>query len=48
MKRRNIILARVLTFVAGAGMLGTGILNSEYKTVLQKAIKVCLECIGIG
>lgn len=28
--------------------IGVGILNQEYREVLQKAVRICLECIGIG
>jgi len=33
---------------AGAAFLGIGILRGEQLTVLAKAIRVCLECIGLG
>lgn len=29
-------------------MMGLGLLNGEARTVLGKAINICLECIGIG
>ena len=28
--------------------LVTGIVRKEYLDVFQKAVKICLECIGIG
>jgi len=28
--------------------MAAGLLLGEYKTVLEKAITVCLDCIGIG
>lgn len=34
--------------VAGAGFLLYGIFTGQAIAVLQKAIRVCLECIGIG
>ena len=46
--RKGIIISRVLTVSAGAGLLAAGIVLGQYKDVLQKAIRVCLECIGIG
>jgi hypothetical protein len=30
------------------GIMVVGLLLGEYKTVLEKAITVCLDCIGIG
>lgn len=32
----------------GLMFMAVGILRQEHMTVLQKAIRVCLECIGIG
>lgn len=29
-------------------MIGMGIFREEYLTVLQKAVVICLECIGVG
>ncbi|MEA4988999.1 MAG: CD1871A family CXXC motif-containing protein [Anaerovorax sp.] len=28
--------------------MGIGILREEHFIVLQKAVKICLECIGVG
>jgi hypothetical protein len=36
-----------ILFLAVA-VLTIGILNREYEAVFYKAIKICLECIGIG
>ena len=44
MKRR---LPYVL-FGLFAALLVVGLLWGEYKTVLEKAVTVCLDCIGIG
>jgi hypothetical protein len=44
MKRR---LPWVLLF-ASLGLVVAGLLIGEYKAVLEKAITVCLDCIGIG
>lgn len=48
MKQRNIIISRVLTALAGAAFLCIGIFSGEYREVFEKAVRVCLECIGIG
>ena len=44
MKRR----LPLILFVVFAGILVVGLLWGEYKTVLEKAVTVCLDCIGIG
>lgn len=33
---------------AGAAMLGFGVMRGEAGIVLNKAIRLCLECVGIG
>jgi hypothetical protein len=30
------------------GLMAAGLLLGEYKAVLEKAVTVCLDCIGIG
>ena len=37
-----------LCALAGAGLIGTGLALSQQGLVLAKAIRVCLECVGIG
>lgn len=32
----------------GLVMMGFGILRGEVPVVLEKAINICMECIGIG
>ena len=44
MKRR---LPWVLLAVS-LGVMVAGLLLGEYRAVLEKAITVCLDCIGIG
>ena len=34
--------------LAGAVMIVLGIVRGEHQIVLDKAIRICLECIGIG
>lgn len=34
--------------IAGAVMVCCGAMRGEVETVLSKAIRLCLECIGIG
>ena len=33
---------------AGAAALVLGLVQGGYRDTLQKAIRICLECIGIG
>lgn len=46
MKRKNII--RTVCLVIGCVLIMLGVLRGEPEAVLQKAVKLCLECIGIG
>ena len=50
MKLRNPKKAAVQAglLVAGIAMLCFGVWRGETATVLSKAIKLCLECVGIG
>ena len=50
MKLRNLTKAAVQAalLVAGIAMLCFGVWRGETATVLSKAIKLCLECVGIG
>lgn len=34
--------------LAGAGLMGFGLARGEYGAVLQKAVHICLECIGLS
>lgn len=44
--RKNAAAAGIL--LAGAILMGIGIWKGEAAVVLQKAVHICLECIGIG
>ena len=39
---------QVVLLICGAAMLGLGAWRGEAETVLSKAIRLCLECVGIG
>ena len=40
--------AQAMLLVVGIAMLCFGVWRGEAATVLSKAIKLCLECVGIG
>lgn len=46
-KIKKYVLQLVL-LVVGVAMLSVGALRGEADTVLAKAIRLCLECVGIG
>ncbi len=45
---RNKRALRLAVFAAGAAFLAIGLTRGEFADVLQKAVRICLECIGIG
>lgn len=45
---RGLNFLRAVLFIAAIAMLFMGIRNQEVGTVFQKAVNICLECIGIG
>ena len=48
MSYRKKAAAQVALLLTGAAMLCFGVWRGEAATVLSKAIKLCLECVGIG
>ncbi|MGN1376946.1 MAG: CD1871A family CXXC motif-containing protein [Dorea sp.] len=48
-KRKYIFLVlQLLILVTAMGMLAYGVYRGEVYIVLNKAINICLECIGLG
>ena len=45
-KKRTAI--QVLLLLVGLAMLYFGVQRGETESVLNKAIRLCLECVGIG
>ena len=40
--------AGILAAAAGLVMMAVGISRGEMAVVLEKAVNICMECIGIG
>lgn len=48
MKSKSVLLARYGLLGLAAALIAVGLLKQEHLEVMQKAVKICLECIGIG
>lgn len=50
LKTRNkaILTLRLGCLGLALALIGIGLLRQEQLEVLQKAVRICLECIGIG
>ena len=48
MKKDKKTLLGLSLAAVGAVMMAVGAAEGEYRDVLEKAIRICLECIGIG
>ena len=47
-RRRALIITAIILFIAGASLLGIGLCTRGFQDVMNKAIRICYECIGIG
>ncbi|MBR5700840.1 MAG: thioredoxin [Oscillospiraceae bacterium] len=45
MKKRGMT---VVTLILAAALVAVGATEGQAKEVLMKAVRVCLECIGVG
>ena len=48
MKLKTKRILRLCCILAGAACICVGIRRGECTVILQKAVKICLECIGLG
>lgn len=47
-ENKRIVMLRCAVLAAGVIMIAIGIGRREPAEIMTKAVKVCLECIGIG
>ncbi len=45
---KRIWVAPIGLLTLAAALIVIGVIRQEYTEVFQKAVKICLECIGIG
>lgn len=48
MKSKSILFVQYGLLGLAAVLIAVGLLKQEHLEVMQKAVKICLECIGIG
>ncbi|MDE5699043.1 MAG: hypothetical protein K2I96_16830 [Lachnospiraceae bacterium] len=48
MSSRSKCFARIIIAVTACGFLVYGTARGEVEIVLNKAVNICLECIGLG
>lgn len=48
MSKNSRCLIQVALLCAAIGMAGYGMYRGECSIILNKAINICLECIGLG
>lgn len=48
MKNKTVLMVRYGLLVSAVILIAAGLLKREHLEVMGKAVKICLECIGIG
>lgn len=46
--KKAALIVSSLVLLAGVALMIAGIFRGEAQTVFEKAIRICMECIGIG
>ncbi len=47
-KDTNVAAARAALLITAAVFIVLGLLQGEFSEILNKAVRICLECMGIG
>lgn len=47
-KSKKLLILRLAVLAVSLGFIVAGTLREEHLIVLQKAVNICFECIGIG
>ena len=42
------LILKAAAIITGSGFIALGIYRGEVGDILMKAVRICLECIGIG
>ena len=48
MNRTGLWASRIAVLLAAAGMIAYGVARGEDVIILNKAIHICFQCIGLG
>ena len=50
LEEKNIIknIIRIILFITAVTLIIVGLENGGFRDVMNKAIRICFECIGIG
>lgn len=48
LRNKAVLLARYGLLGLSAALIAAGLLRQEHLEVMGKAVRICLECIGIG